>query len=152
MKLFLNPHHLELPCSLACQIIGATLSGVGILATTAYGCYHRIAVISPEELALQPLHVVLILFIVALATFIALILRAVWGRGLATLNRFSDCLENLTKLLKQMDTNITEMRADQRNSLDKFQDLSLDALKGGVKASNLKTDYEHCELHHLALG
>lgn len=152
MKIPFDPQHFDLPVALAYQIAGALVSGLGIIATTAYGCYAKIAVISPEELALQPLHVVLILFIVALATFIALILRAVWSKGLATLNRFSDCLENLTKLLKQMDTNITEMRADQRNSLDKFQDLSLDALKGGVKASNLKTDYEHCELHHLALG
>jgi predicted PurR-regulated permease PerM len=70
------------------------------------------------------------MFIVALAAFIALILRAVWGKGLSTLNRFSDCLEKLTNLLNQMDANITEMRADQRNSLDKFQNLSLDALKG----------------------
>ena len=124
--------------ALAYHIVGAFVSGLGILATTAYGCYHKIAAISPEELALQPLHVVLILFIVALATFIALILRAVWGKGLATMNRFSDCLDNLTKLLKQMDLNISEMRADQRNSLDKFQDLSLDALKGASKASKNK--------------
>lgn len=133
-----NLSDIEIPMALAYNIAGAFISGLGILATTIYGCYHRLAVISPEELALQPLHVVLILFIVALATFIALILRAVWGKGLSTLNRFSDCLEKLTSLLKQMDANITEMRADQRNSLDKFQDLSLDALKGGVKASKPK--------------
>jgi len=60
----------------------------------------------------------------------------VWGKGLATLNRFSDCLEKLTNLLKQMDINITEMRADQRNSLDKFQDLSLDALKAAKASKN----------------
>lgn len=135
MKIPLEPQHLELPVALLYHIVGAFISGIGIIATTAYGCYHKIAVISAEELALQPLHVVLILFIVALATFIALILRAVWGKGLATMNRFSDCLDNLTKLLKQMDLNIAEMRADQRNSLDKFQDLSLDALKGAAKAS-----------------
>ena len=138
MRLPFDPQHLELPCSLGCQIAGAFLSGLGILVTTLCGCYHKIAVISPEELALQPLHVVLILFIVALATFIALILRAVWGKGLATMNRFSDCLDNLTKLLKQMDANIAEMRADQRDSLDKFQNLSLDALKGASKASKNK--------------
>jgi hypothetical protein len=136
MKIPLDPQYFDLPISLAYQIAGAAISGLGIVATTVYGCYTKMAVISPEELALQPLHVVLILFIVALATFIALILRAVWGKGLATLNRFSDCLENLTNLLKQMDTNITEMRADQRNSLDKFQDLSLDALKAAKASKN----------------
>ena len=136
MKIPLDPQHFDLPVALAYQIAGAAISGLGILATTAYGCYYRLAVISPEELALQPLHVVLILFIVALATFIALILRAVWGRGLSTLNRFSDCLEKLTNLLKQMDLNITEMRADQRNSLDKFQELSLDALKAAKASKN----------------
>lgn len=129
MKLFLDPQHLELPCSLGCQIAGAALSGVGILATTAYGCYHKIAVISPEELALQPLHVVLILFIIALATFIALILRAVWGKGLATLNRFADCLDNLTKMIHDVGTKIEQLQEAQNNSLRDYQNLSLDALK-----------------------
>ena len=130
MKIFFDPQSFDLPVALGYNIAGACISGLGILATTAYGCYTKMAVISPEELALQPLHVVLIMFIVALAAFIALILRAVWGKGLSTLNRFTDCLEKLANLLNQMDANITEMRADQRNSLDKFQNLSLDALKG----------------------
>lgn len=139
MKIFFDSPSFDLPVALVYNIAGACISGLGILATTAYGCYTKMAVISPEELALQPLHVVLIMFIVALAAFIALILRAVWGKGLSTLNRFSDCLEKLTNLLNQMDANITEMRADQRNSLDKFQNLSLDALKGGNAAKFSKS-------------
>ena len=136
MKMSLDPQHLDLPVALAYQIAGAFFSGIGVIATTAYGYYNKIAVISPEDLALQPLHVVLIFFIIALATFIALVLRAVWGKGLSTMNRFSECIEGLTLLLKQMDTNITEMRRHQQDSLDKFQDLSLDALKSGAtKAS-----------------
>lgn len=135
MKIPLDPQHFDLPVALAYQITGAFISGLGIIATTAYGCYAKIAVISPEELALQPLHVVLILFIVALATFIALILRAVWGKGLSTMNRFADCLDELTKLLKDIDKGIKDLQEDQKNSLRDFQNLSLDALKGASKAS-----------------
>jgi predicted PurR-regulated permease PerM len=87
------------------------------------------AVISPEELALQPLHVVLILFIVALAAFIALILRAVWGKGLSTMNRFADCLDKLTKMIDDVGTKIEQLQEDQNKSLRDYQNLSLDALK-----------------------
>lgn len=135
MKILLDPQHFDLPVALAYHITGALVSGVGILATTAYGCYHKLAVISPEELALQPLHVVLILFIVALATFIALILRAVWGKGLPAINKFSDALIALTEAVGKLDKNISDMRADYDKSVDKYQDLALDALKGAGKAS-----------------
>jgi len=120
---------LDLPVALAYHIAGATVSGLGIVATTAYGCYTRMAVISPEELALQPLHVVLILFIVALAAFIALILRAVWGKGLSTMNRFADCLDSLTKMIHDVGTKIEQLQEDQNKSLRDYQNLSLDALK-----------------------
>ena len=133
MKIPLDPQHFDLPVALAYQIAGAFISGLGIIATTAYGCYAKIAVISPEELALQPLHVVLILFIVALATFIALILRAVWGKGLSTMNRFADCLDNLTKMIHEVGTKIEQLQEAQNNSLRDYQNLSLDALK--AKAS-----------------
>ena len=129
MKIPLDPQHFDLPVALAYQIAGAFISGLGIIATTAYGCYAKIAVISPEELALQPLHVVLILFIVALATFIALILRAVWGKGLSTMNRFADCLDNLTKMIHDVGTKIEQLQEAQNNSLRDYQNLSLDALK-----------------------
>jgi len=129
MKIPLDPQHFDLPMALAYQIAGAFISGLGIIATTAYGCYAKIAVISPEELALQPLHVVLILFIVALATFIALILRAVWGKGLSTMNRFADCLDNLTKMIHDVGTKIEQLQEAQNNSLRDYQNLSLDALK-----------------------
>lgn len=135
MKIPLDTQYFDLPISLAYQIAGAALSGLGIVATTVYGCYTKMAVISPEELALQPLHVVLILFIVALATFIALILRAVWGKGLSTMNRFADCLDELTKLLKDIEKGIKDLQEDQKNSLRDFQNLSFDALKGASKAS-----------------
>jgi len=129
MKIPLDPQHFDLPMALAYQIAGAFISGLGIIATTAYGCYAKIAVISPEELALQPLHVVLILFIVALATFIALILRAVWGKGLSTMNRFADCLDNLTKMIHDVGAKIEQLQEAQNNSLRDYQNLSLDALK-----------------------
>lgn len=129
MKIPLDPQHFDLPVALAYQIAGAFISGLGIIATTAYGCYAKIAVISPEELALQPLHVVLILFIVALATFIALILRAVWGKGLSTMNRFADCLDNLTKMIHDVGAKIEQLQEAQNNSLRDYQNLSLDALK-----------------------
>lgn len=135
MKIPLDPQHFDLPVALAYHIAGAFVSGLGILATTVYGCYHKLAVISPEELALQPLHVVLILFIVALATFIALILRAVWGKGLPAINKFSDALIALTEAVGKLDRNISDMRADYDKSVDKYQDLALDALKGAAKAS-----------------
>lgn len=135
MKVMFDPQHFDLPVALAYHIAGAFVSGLGILATTVYGCYHKLAVISPEELALQPLHVVLILFIVALATFIALILRAVWGKGLPAINKFSDALIALTEAVGKLDRNISDMRADYDKSVDKYQDLALDALKGAAKAS-----------------
>jgi len=147
MKLPLDPQHLELPVALAYHIAGAFVSGIGILATTAYGCYHKLAVISPEELALQPLHVVLILFIVALATFIALILRAAWGRGLNTMNRFADCLEGLSKMIKEVGGKIEQLQDAQNNSLRDFQTLSLDALKAKASQSDELTGRENKRKH-----
>jgi hypothetical protein len=147
MKLPLDPQHLELPVALAYHIAGAFVSGIGILATTAYGCYHKLAVISPEELALQPLHVVLILFIVALATFIALILRAAWGRGLNTMNRFADCLEGLSKMIKEVGGKIEQLQDAQNNSLRDFQTLSLDALKAEASRSDELTGRENKRKH-----
>lgn len=135
MKVMFDPQHFDLPVTLAYHIAGAFVSGLGILATTVYGCYHKLAVISPEELALQPLHVVLIAFIIALGAFVALICRAVWGKGLSTMNRIADSLDNFGKTLITLNSNITEMRKDQEKSIEKYQDLSLDALKGAAKAS-----------------
>lgn len=147
MKVLFDPQHLELPVALAYHIAGAFVSGLGILATTAYGCYHKLAVISPEELALQPLHVVLILFIVALATFIALILRAAWGRGLNTMNRFADCLEDLSKMIKEVGGKIEQLQDAQSNSLRDFQTLSLDALKAKASQSDELTGRENKRKH-----
>lgn len=147
MKIPLDPQHFDLPVALAYQIVGACLSGLGIIATTAYGCYTKMAVISPEELALQPLHVVLILFIVALATFIALILRAAWGRGLNTMNRFADCLEDLSKMIKEVGGKIEQLQDAQNNSLRDFQTLSLDALKAKASQSDELTGRENKRKH-----
>lgn len=147
MKLPIDPQHFDLPVALAYQIAGAFVSGLGIIATTAYGCYAKIAVISPEELALQPLHVVLILFIVALATFIALILRAVWGKGLSTMNRFADCLDNLTKMIHDVGTKIEQLQEAQNNSLRDYQNLSLDALKSKASKNDELTKEQKNRKH-----
>lgn len=147
MKIPIDPQHFDLPVALAYQITGAFISGLGIIATTAYGCYAKVAMISPEELALQPLHVVLILFIVALATFIALILRAVWGKGLSTMNRFADCLEDLSKMINDVGTKIEQLQEAQNNSLRDYQNLSLDALKAKASKSDELTGKENKRKH-----
>lgn len=129
---------IDLPVALAYQIGGVIASILGITATTIYGSYAKLATISPEELAIQPLHVVLIFFIVALATFIALILRAVWGRGLSTVNRFSEAIENLSTLLTEMKSSIEGLKKVQENHLEKFQDLSLHTLRDVTSAKASK--------------
>lgn len=102
MKLPFDPSHFEMPVSLATGIIGAALSAAGIVVATLAGWWVRLANIDPAELAIQPLHVVLIAFIIALAAFIVLILRAVWGNGIETVNRFSDALNNQTQQIKEL--------------------------------------------------
>lgn len=102
MKFTLDPSHFEMPISLATCIIGAAVSAAGLLAATVTGWWARFATIDPAELAIQPLHVVLIGFIIALAAFIVLILRAVWGKGIETVNRFSDALNNQTQQIKEL--------------------------------------------------
>ena len=138
---------LDLPADLSHHILGAIFSGLGIIATTAYGCYAKIAVISPEELALQPLHVVLILFIIALAAFIALILRAVWGKGLSTMNRFADCLDKLSKLMQDIENSIKELREDQKSHLQEFQEISIEALKAKASKNDELTKSENKRKH-----
>lgn len=102
MKLPFDPSHFEMPVSLATGIIGAALSAAGIVVATLAGWWVRLANIDPAELAIQPLHVVLIGFIIALAAFIVLILRAVWGKGIETVNRFSDALNSQTQQIKEL--------------------------------------------------
>lgn len=139
--------NLDLPMALAYQIGGAMFSVLGIAITTIVGSVTELAVLSPEELAIQPLHVVLILFIVALATFIALILRAAWGRGLNTMNRFADCLEDLSKMIKEVGGKIEQLQDAQNNSLRDFQTLSLDALKAKASQSDELTGRENKRKH-----
>lgn len=122
MKFPLDPSHFDMPTSLATSIIGAAVSALGIVLATVAGWYIRLANIDPQELAIQPLHVVLIGFIIALAGFIVLILRAVWGRGVATVDKFSDALNNQAQ-------QIAELIDLQTKRVEKLEALSFDALK-----------------------
>lgn len=122
MKFSIDPSHFEKPISLATYVIGAAVSVLGIVVATVAGWYVRLANIDPQELAIQPLHVVLIGFIIALASFIVLILRAVWGKGIETVNRFSDALNNQTG-------KIEELIEIQTKRVDKLEALSFDALR-----------------------
>lgn len=122
MKFAFDPYHYDMPVSLATSIIGAFLSAVGLVAATLAGWYVRLANIDPAELAIQPLHVVLIGFIIALAAFIVLILRAVWGKGIETVNRFSDALNNQASQIAQL----IEL---QTKRVEKLETLSFDALR-----------------------
>lgn len=102
MRLPFDPSHYDMPISLATCIIGAAVSALGLIGATVAGWYVQLANIDPQELAVQPLHVVLIGFIIALAAFIVLILRAVWGKGIETVNRFSDALNSQTQQIKEL--------------------------------------------------
>jgi hypothetical protein len=138
MKFPLDPQHLEIPMALACQILGVITAIGGIIATTMYGLVHSLAFIPPEDLAIQPLHVVLIGFIIALATFIVLILRAVWGKGLDTVNRLSLSQESFVDKMDDMLAALKDIAEVQNNRLAKLEELSYDALRDatmGMKAS-----------------
>ncbi|OYW70490.1 MAG: hypothetical protein B7Z37_30545, partial [Verrucomicrobia bacterium 12-59-8] len=108
---------------------------LGIVAATVAGWYVRLASIDPQELAIQPLHVVLIGFIIALAGFIVLILRAVWGKGIETVNRFSDALNNQAQ-------QIAELIELQTKRVEKLETLSFDALREAAMQANNTT------IHH----
>lgn len=129
MKLPFDPSNFEMPVSLATGIIGAALSAAGIVVATLVGWWVRLANIDPAELAIQPLHVVLIAFIIALAAFIVLILRAVWGKGIETVNRFSDALNNQAG-------KIEELIEIQTKRVDKLEALSFDALRDAASGAN----------------
>lgn len=122
MKLPLDPSHFDMPVSLATSIVGAAVSVLGIIGAMVSGWYWQLATIDPAELAIQPLHVVLIGFIIALAGFIVLILRAVWGKGIETVNRFSDALNNQAK-------QIAELCEMQTRRAEKLEELSFEALR-----------------------
>lgn len=122
MRLPFDPSHFDMPLSLASYITGAVLSAAGIIAATVAGWYVRLANIDPQELAVQPLHVVLIAFIIALAAFIVLILRAVWGKGVETVNRFSEALNNQAQ-------QIAELIDLQTKRVEKLEALSFAALE-----------------------
>lgn len=128
MKFPIDPSHFEMPISLATCIIGAAVSALGLIGTTVVGWYIRLANIDPAELAVQPLHVVLIGFIIALAAFIVLILRAVWGKGIETVNRFSDALNNQAG-------KIEELIEIQTKRVDKLEALSFDALRDAASVA-----------------
>jgi hypothetical protein len=139
VKFPFDPQHLEIPITLAYQIFGAIASIGGIIAATMFGLFHSLAFIPPEELAIQPLHVVLIGFIVALAGFIVLILRAVWGKGIDTVNRLSRSQESFADKMDDMLNALKEIADVQNHRLAKLEELSYDALRDatiGVKASN----------------
>lgn len=122
MKFNLDPSHFDMPLSLASYITGAVLSAAGIIAATVAGWYVQLASIDPQELAIQPLHVVLIAFIIALAAFIVLILRVVWGKGVETVNRFSEALNNQAQ-------QIAELIDLQTKRVEKLEALSFAALE-----------------------
>jgi len=128
MKLPLDPSHFDVPLSLATCIIGAAVSALGLIGATMAGWWVKFATIDPAELAIQPLHVVLIGFIIALAAFIVLILRAVWGKGIETVNRFSDALNNQSK-------QIAELINLQTKRVDKLEALSFDALRDAASGA-----------------
>lgn len=131
MKIPFDSSHFDAPFALLGYIFGAVASLCGIVAATVTGWFYTLAAIDPSELAIQPLHVVLIGFIVALATFIVLILRAVWGRGIDTVNRFSEANEALAKSIRTL----TEL---QTSRVSKLEDLSLDALRGATIGNGSK--------------
>lgn len=138
MKFPLDPQHLDVPITLAYQILGAITAIGGIIATTMYGLVHSLAIIPPEDLAIQPLHVVLIGFIVALAGFIVLILRAVWGKGIDTVNRMSHSQETFVDKMDDMLKALKNIADVQNNRLAKLEELSYDALRDatiGINAS-----------------
>jgi hypothetical protein len=122
MKFTLDPSHFDMPASLATSIIGAALSALGLVAATLAGWWVKFATIDPSELAIQPLHVVLIGFIIALAAFIVLILRAVWGKGIETVNRFSDALNNQA-------AQIAQLIDLQTKRVERLESLSFEALR-----------------------
>ena len=128
MKFHLDPSHFEVPLSLATCIMGAAVSALGLVVATVAGWYVQLANIDPAELAIQPLHVVLIAFIIALAAFIVLILRAVWGKGIDTVNRFSDALNNQA-------VKIEELIEIQTKRVDKLEELSFDALRDAASGA-----------------
>lgn len=128
MKLPLDPYHFDMPLSLATCVMGAAVSALGLVAATVAGWYVQLANIDPQELAIQPLHVVLIGFIIALAAFIVLILRAVWGKGIETVNRFSDALNNQAG-------KIEELIEIQTKRVDKLEALSFDALRDAASGA-----------------
>lgn len=128
MKFQLDPSHFDMPISLATCIIGAAVSALGLVVATVAGWYVQLANIDPQELAVQPLHVVLIAFIIALAAFIVLILRAVWGKGIETVNRFSDALNNQA-------AKIEELIEIQTKRVDKLEALSFDALRDAASGA-----------------
>jgi len=128
VRLPFDPSHYDMPISLATGIIGAALSAAGIVVATLAGWWVRLANIDPAELAIQPLHEVLIAFIIALAAFIVLILRAVWGKGIETVNRFSDALNNQA-------VKIEELIEIQSKRIDKLEELSFDALRDAASGA-----------------
>lgn len=131
MKLLLE--NLDIPMALAGKIIGAVVSLAGVVGTALYGSYHRLATIDPQELAIQPIHVVLIGFIVALATFIVLILRAVWGKGVSTVDKFSASLDSLAN-------EIRTLVKTQDETMRQFQNISLDALRESMFQKSLNQE------------
>ena len=78
MKFPLDPSHFEIPVSLATGIIGAALSAAGIVVATLAGWWVRLANIDLAELAIQPLHVVLIGLIVLFAFVAGLMALVNW--------------------------------------------------------------------------
>jgi hypothetical protein len=130
MKLPFDPSHFEMPARLVTCILGAAVSALGVVVATVAGWFGQLATIDPAELAIQPLHVVLIGFIIALSAFIVLILRAVWGKGIETVNRFSDALDNQSN-------HIAELIELQTKRVEKLEALSFDALRvAATKAIN----------------
>lgn len=129
MKFPFDSSHFDMPCALIASILGAAISVIGLVSATLMGWIAHLATIDPTELAIQPLHVVLIAFIIALAAFIVLILRAVWGKGIETVNRFSDALNNQTG-------KIEELIEIQTKRVDKLEALSFDALRDAASGTN----------------
>jgi len=131
MKFPFDPSHFDMPTSLSTSIMGAAVSVVGIVGATVAGWYLQLATIDPQELAIQPLHVVLIGFIIALAAFIVLILRAVWGKGIATVNRFSDAMNNQSQ-------QIAALIELETKRVEKLEALSFDALRASTTGGSHK--------------
>ncbi len=123
----------DTPVFLLKYIAGAVIAGAGAVGTTVY--QWLVAAPDPHDLSMQPLHVILISFIVALALFIGMILRAVWTRLMPALNKFSSSINNLTREVRELNETMTK-------KTEHFDQIALSALRSKVQARPYRHTHE----------